>query len=169
MVLWLPYWFRKVPLKKGDIVLCGFEYGRVRAMNDENGRPAESAGPAIPVEILGLSGVPAAGDEVTVVKDERKAREVALYRQGKFREVKLARQQKAKLENMFANVQAGEVSELNLVVKADVQGSLEAISDALLKLSTDEVKVKIIGSGVGGITETDATFGRSVQCHHYRL
>lgn len=148
-------------LRKGDIVLCGFEYGRVRAMNDENGNPAEFAGPAIPVEILGLSGVPAAGDEVTVVKDERKAREVALHRQGKFREVKLARQQKAKLENMFANVQAGEVSELNLVVKSDVQGSLEAITDALLKLSTDEVKVKIIGSGVGGITETDVTLAEA--------
>jgi translation initiation factor IF-2 len=102
-------------LKKGDIVLCGFEYGRVRAMNDENGKPTESAGPAIPVEILGLSGVPQAGDEVTVVKDERKAREVALFRQGKFREIKLARQQKSKLENMFANVKSGEVSELNLV------------------------------------------------------
>lgn len=148
-------------LRKGDIVLCGFEYGRVRAMNDENGKPAEAAGPAIPVEILGLSGVPQAGDEVTVVRDERKAREVALHRQGKFREVKLARQQKSKLENMFANVQAGEVSELNLVVKSDVQGSLEAISDALLKLSTDEVKVKIIGSGVGGITETDATLAEA--------
>ncbi|NQZ08889.1 MAG: translation initiation factor IF-2 [Algicola sp.] len=148
-------------LKKGDIVLCGFEYGRVRAMNDENGQTCESAGPAIPVEILGLSGVPQAGDEVTVVKDERKAREVALYRQGKFREVKLARQQKSKLENMFANVEAGVVSELNLVVKSDVQGSLEAISDALMKLSTDEVKVKIIGSGVGGITETDATLAEA--------
>ena len=148
-------------LRKGDIVLCGFEYGRVRAMNDENGKPADAAGPAIPVEILGLSGVPQAGDEVTVVRDERKAREVALHRQGKFREVKLARQQKSKLENMFANVQAGEVSELNLVVKSDVQGSLEAISDALLKLSTDEVKVKIIGSGVGGITETDATLAEA--------
>ncbi len=148
-------------LRKGDIVLCGFEYGRVRAMNDENGKPTESAGPAIPVEILGLSGVPQAGDEVTVVKDERKAREVALFRQGKFREIKLARQQKSKLENMFANVRAGEVSELNLVVKSDVQGSLEAITDALMKLSTEEVKVKIIGSGVGGITETDATLAEA--------
>ncbi len=148
-------------LRKGDIVLCGFEYGRVRAMNDEDGKPTDEAGPAIPVEILGLSGVPQAGDEVTVVKDERKAREVALHRQGKFREVKLARQQKAKLENMFANVQSGEVSELNLVVKSDVQGSLEAITDALLKLSTDEVKVKIIGSGVGGITETDVSLAEA--------
>ncbi|MFC0141177.1 translation initiation factor IF-2 [Erwinia mallotivora] len=148
---------REGTLNKGDIVLCGFEYGRVRAMRDELGREVLEAGPSIPVEILGLSGVPAAGDEATVVRDEKKAREVALYRQGKFREVKLARQQKSKLENMFANMAEGEVSELNIVLKADVQGSVEAISDSLLKLSTDEVKVKIVGSGVGGITETDAT------------
>ena len=148
---------REGTLHKGDIVLCGFEYGRVRAMRDELGREVLEAGPSIPVEILGLSGVPAAGDEVTVVRDEKKAREVALYRQGKFREVKLARQQKSKLENMFANMTEGEVHEVNIVLKADVQGSVEAISDSLLKLSTDEVKVKIIGSGVGGITETDAT------------
>ncbi len=148
---------REGTLNKGDIVLCGFEYGRVRAMRDELGREVLEAGPSIPVEILGLSGVPAAGDEVTVVRDEKKAREVALYRQGKFREVKLARQQKSKLENMFANMTEGEVHEVNVVLKADVQGSVEAISDSLLKLSTDEVKVKIIGSGVGGITETDAT------------
>ncbi|MBW7982778.1 translation initiation factor IF-2 [Enterobacillus tribolii] len=148
---------REGTLNKGDIVLCGFEYGRVRAMRDELGREISEAGPSIPVEILGLSGVPAAGDEATVVRDEKKAREVALYRQGKFREVKLARQQKAKLENMFSNLGEGEVSELNIVMKADVQGSVEAITDSLLKLSTDEVKVKIIGSGVGGITETDAT------------
>ena len=148
---------REGTLNKGDIVLCGFEYGRVRAMRDELGREVTEAGPSIPVEILGLSGVPAAGDEATVVRDEKKAREVALYRQGKFREVKLARQQKSKLENMFANMTEGEVSELNIVLKADVQGSVEAISDSLQKLSTDEVKVKIVGSGVGGITETDAT------------
>ncbi|ACS87108.1 translation initiation factor IF-2 [Musicola paradisiaca] len=148
---------REGTLNKGDIVLCGFEYGRVRAMRDELGREITEAGPSIPVEILGLSGVPAAGDEATVVRDEKKAREVALYRQGKFREVKLARQQKSKLENMFANMTDGEVSELNIVLKADVQGSAEAISDSLQKLSTDEVKVKIVGSGVGGITETDAT------------
>ncbi|MBD8221724.1 translation initiation factor IF-2 [Pantoea agglomerans] len=148
---------REGTLNKGDIVLCGFEYGRVRAMRDELGREVMEAGPSIPVEILGLSGVPAAGDEATVVRDEKKAREVALYRQGKFREVKLARQQKSKLENMFANMTEGEVSELNIVLKADVQGSVEAISDSLQKLSTDEVKVKIVGSGVGGITETDAT------------
>ncbi|CDG16181.1 translation initiation factor IF-2 [Xenorhabdus doucetiae] len=144
-------------LNKGDIVLCGFEYGRIRAMRNELGREVTSAGPSIPVEILGLSNVPSAGDEATVVRDEKKAREVALYRQGKFREVKLARQHKAKLENIFASMEEGKVSELNIVLKTDVQGTCEAICDALLKLSTDEVKVKIIGSGVGGITETDAT------------
>ncbi len=143
-------------LNKGDILLCGQEYGRVRAMRDENGQEIFTAGPSIPVEIIGLSGVPASGDEATVVRDERKAREVANYRQGKFRDVKLARQQKAKLENMFSNMAAGEVAELNVVLKADVQGSVEAIADSLLKLSTDEVKVNIVGSGVGGITETDA-------------
>ncbi|MCH1919158.1 translation initiation factor IF-2 [Shewanella sp. A3A] len=144
-------------LHQGDIVLCGLEYGKVRAMRDEDGNEIKEAGPSIPVEILGLSGVPSAGDEATVVKDERKAREVALYRQGKFREVKLARQQKAKLENMFANMTEGEVQELNIILKADVQGSLEAISDSLTKLSTDEVKVNIIASGVGALTENDAT------------
>ena len=132
-------------------------------MRDENGREVKVAGPSIPVEILGLSGVPQAGDEVTVVKDERKAREVALYRQGKFRDVKLARQQKAKLENMFANMEEGDVSELNLVLKGDVQGSVQAISESLAKLSTDEVKIKIIGSGVGGITETDVTLAAASQ------
>ncbi|EMQ4858352.1 translation initiation factor IF-2 [Morganella morganii] len=144
-------------LNKGDIVLCGFEYGRIRAMRNELGQDITEAGPSIPVEILGLSNVPSAGDEATVVRDEKKAREVALYRQGKFRDVKLARQQKAKLENMFANMESGKVSELNIVLKTDVQGTCEAITDSLMKLSTDEVKVKIIGSGVGGITETDAT------------
>ena len=144
-------------LKRGDIVLCGFEFGRVRAMRDENGKEINAAGPSIPVEVLGLSGVPAAGDEATVVRDEKKAREVALFRQGKFREVKLARQQKAKLENMFSNMSAGDVAELNVIVKADVQGSVEAICQALVELSTEEVKVNVVGSGVGGITETDAT------------
>ncbi|MCW8345269.1 translation initiation factor IF-2 [Vibrio sp. ZSDZ65] len=144
-------------LRKGDIVLCGQEYGRVRAMRDEIGKEVFEAGPSIPVEILGLSGVPSSGDEATVVRDERKAREVANYRQGKFRDVKLARQQKAKLENMFSNMTAGDVAELNVVLKADVQGSVEAIADSLLKLSTEEVKVNIVGSGVGGITETDAS------------
>ena len=144
-------------LRKGDIVLCGFEYGRVRAMRDENGKEIDEAGPSIPVEVLGLSGVPAAGDEATVVRDEKKAREVALHRQGKFREVKLARQQKAKLENMFSNMTEGDVAELNIIVKADVQGSVEAIIQSLQDLSTDEVKVNVVGSGVGGISETDAT------------
>ncbi|MGQ4276251.1 translation initiation factor IF-2 [Pseudidiomarina sp. E22-M8] len=144
-------------LRQGDIVLCGLEYGRIRAMRDELGRDVKEAGPSIPVEILGLSGVPQAGDEATVVKDERKAREVANYRQGKYRDVKLAKQQKAKLENMFADMEEGDVKELNVVLKSDVQGSLEAIAESLQKLSTDEVKVNIIGSGVGGITETDAS------------
>ncbi|CUX96114.1 Translation initiation factor IF-2 [Candidatus Gullanella endobia] len=148
---------RKGTLNCSDVVLCGFEYGRVRAMRDEIGCDISFAGPSIPVEILGLSGVPATGDEVTVVRDEKKAREVALYRQGKFREIKLARQQKSKLENIFTNMTEGEVSELNIVLKSDVQGSNEAISNALKILSTNEVKVKIIGSGVGCITETDAT------------
>lgn len=143
-------------LRKGDIVLAGLHYGRVRAMLDENGKPIEEAGPAIPVEILGLDGTPDAGDEFTVVSSEKKAREVALFRQGKYREVKLARQQKAKLENLFENMQAGDVKSLNIVLKADVRGSLEAIIQSLEDLSTDEVKVNIVSSGVGGIAETDA-------------
>ena len=143
-------------LHVGDIILCGLGWGRVRAMRDEVGNSVKEAGPSIPVEVEGLSSVAGAGDEVTVVTDERKAREVALYRQGKFREIKLAKQQKAKLENMFKE-DNGDVKELNLVLKADVQGSVEAIRDSLVKLSTDEVKVSIIGSGVGGITETDVT------------
>jgi translation initiation factor IF-2 len=144
-------------LKAGDILLCGLEYGRVRAMRDENGHEVKVAGPSTPVEVLGLSGVPVAGEDALVVNDERKAREVASKRSIKQREVKLAKQQKAKLENMFANMEAGDVSELNVVLKADVQGSIEAIADSLTKLSTDEVKVNIVGSGVGGITETDAS------------
>ncbi|GAL32820.1 translation initiation factor 2 [Vibrio maritimus] len=127
-------------LRKGDIVLCGQEYGRVRAMRDELGKEVTEAGPSIPVEILGLSGVPSSGDEATVVRDERKAREVANYRQGKFRDVKLARQQKAKLENMFSNMTAGDVAELNVVLKADVQGSVEAISDSLLNCLLTKLK-----------------------------
>ncbi len=142
-------------LHKGDILLAGQEYGRVRAMLDENGKPVDQAGPSMPVEILGLSGTPNAGDEALVVANERKAREVALFRQGKFREIKLARQQAAKLENMFAQMEEGQVSTLNVVLKADVQGSVEAIADALNKLSTDEVRVNTISSGVGGITESD--------------
>lgn len=143
-------------LKKGDIVLAGLHYGRVRAMLNEAGKTVDEAGPSIPVEILGLDGTPAAGDEFTVVSSEKKAREVALFRQGKYREVKLARQQKAKLENLFDNMQAGEVKSLNIVLKADVRGSLEALSQSLQELSTDEVKVTIVSSGVGGIGETDA-------------
>jgi len=142
-------------LRKGDVLLAGHEFGRVRAMLDENGHPIEEAGPSIPVEVLGLSGTPAAGETAVVVADERKAREVALFRQGKFRDVKLAKQQQAKLEDMFTQMQEGEVNTLNILLKADVQGSLEAISDSLLKLSTDEVKVKIVASGVGGISESD--------------
>ena len=144
-------------LRPGDILLCGEEYGRVRAMRDENGQDMKVAGPSTPVEVLGLSGVPVAGEDAAVVKDERKAREVAAKRHQKKRELKLARQQKAKLENMFANMESGDVSDLNIVLKADVQGSVEAISESLVKLSTSEVKVNIVGSGVGGITETDAT------------
>jgi translation initiation factor IF-2 len=144
-------------LRAGDIMLCGEEYGRIRAMRDENGKDVKVAGPSTPVEILGLSGVPIAGENALVVQDERKAREVATKRHTKQRELKLAKQQKAKLENMFANMEAGDVSELNVVLKADVQGSVQAISESLTKLSTDEVKVNIVGSGVGGITETDAS------------
>ncbi|MDT0626873.1 translation initiation factor IF-2 [Alteromonas sp. W364] len=144
-------------LKAGDILLCGEEYGRVRAMRDEHGKEIKVAGPSTPVEVLGLSGVPIAGEDALVVNDERKAREVASKRHTKQRELKLAKQQKAKLENMFANMESGDVSELNVVLKADVQGSIEAISESLIKLSTDEVKVNIVGSGVGGITETDAS------------
>lgn len=142
-------------LRKGEIVLAGQEYGRVRAMLDETGKQVEQAGPSIPVEILGLSGTPVAGDEAIVVPDERKAREVANFRQGKYRDVKLARQQQAKLENMFSNMEEGKVNTLNILLKGDVQGSVEAISDALEKLSTDEVRVKIVASGVGGINESD--------------
>ncbi|MBQ9273447.1 MAG: translation initiation factor IF-2 [Succinivibrio sp.] len=145
---------RSGTLRRGDIILCGLQFGHVRAMRNETGKNVDEAGPSMPVEVYGLSGVPTAGDEVTVVRDEKKAREVALFRQGKYRELKIARQQKAKLENMF---QDSNVSELNVVLKADTQGSVEAISDALLKLGNDEVKVAIVGSGVGGITETDAT------------
>ncbi len=143
-------------LRKGDILLAGQTYGRIRAMLDENGQMIESAGPSIPVEVLGLSGTPDAGDTAIVVADERKAREVALFRQGKFRDVKFARQQQAKLEEMFTQMEEGEVRTLNIMLKADVQGSVEAIRDALIKLSTSEVRVKIVASGVGGINESDA-------------
>ena len=142
-------------LRKGDILLAGFQYGRVKALVSDSGVLIDSAGPSIPVEVLGLSAIPHAGDEAVVVPDEKKAREVALFRQGKFRDVKLARRQKSSLEGIFENMATAEVKSLTIVLKADVQGSLEAISDALVKLSNDEVKVEIISSGVGGITESD--------------
>lgn len=142
-------------VKKGDIMLAGMEYGRIRAMLDENGNELKEAGASTPVEILGLSGTPNAGDEVVIVENERKAREIANFRQGKFKEIKIARQQKAKLENLFSNTGDGEIHTVNLMIKADVQGSVEALSDSLLKLATDEVKVNIIASGIGGITESD--------------
>ncbi len=142
-------------LRRGDVLLAGAVFGRVRAMLDENGKAVESAGPAIPVEIQGLTDVPAAGDDVMVLADERKAREIALFRQGKFRDVKLAKQQAAKLENMFEQLAEGEIRTLPLIIKADVQGSLEALTQSLNKLSTGEVKVTVVHAGVGGISESD--------------
>jgi len=142
-------------LRRGDVVLAGAVFGRVRAMLDESGKPVEEAGPSIPVEIQGLSDVPMAGDDAVVLADERKAREIALFRQGKFRDVKLAKQHAAKLETMFEQMGEGEVQSLALIVKADVQGSQEALAHALLKLSTNEVKVNIIHAAVGGISESD--------------
>ncbi|CAM2144401.1 translation initiation factor IF-2 [Pararobbsia alpina] len=142
-------------LKRGDMVLAGTAYGRVRAMLDENGKPTKEAGPSIPVEIQGLSEVPNAGEEVIVLPDERKAREIALFRQGKFRDVKLAKQQAAKLENFMDSMTEGEVQYLPLIVKADVQGSQEALVHALTKLSTSEVRVQIVHAAVGGISESD--------------
>jgi translation initiation factor IF-2 len=142
-------------LKTGDVVLAGQTYGRVRAMLDENGKPIKSAGPSIPVEIQGLTEVPQAGDEFMVLTDERRAREIATYRAGKFRNTKLAKQQAAKLENMFSEMTAGEVKMLPIIVKADVQGSQEALSQSLLKLSTDEVRVQLVYAAVGGISESD--------------
>jgi len=142
-------------LKRGDVVLAGAVFGRVRAMTDENGRSIQGAGPAIPAEIQGLSDVPLAGEDVLVLGDERKAREIALFRQGKFRDVKLAKQQAAKLEGMFTEGGETEIKRLALIIKADVQGSYEALSTALSKLSTEEVKVNIVHAAVGGITESD--------------
>lgn len=142
-------------LKKGDMVLAGREYGRIRAMMGDNGQLCEQAGPSLPVEILGLSGAPHAGDEMISVKDERKAREVAMFRQGKFRAIRLAKQQSANLEGLFDRMRTVDQAILNIVLKADVQGSVEAIIDSLVKLSTDEVKVRIVSNGVGGINETD--------------
>ena len=142
-------------LKRGDVLLAGSAFGRVRAMTDEAGKNVQEAGPSIPVEIQGLSDVPAAGEEAAVLNDERKAREIALFRQGKFRDVKLAKKQAAKLENMFEQMGEGEAKVLALLIKADVQGSQEALVHALGKLSTDEVKVNVVHSAVGGITESD--------------
>ncbi|AXO60721.1 MULTISPECIES: translation initiation factor IF-2 [Pseudomonadaceae] len=143
-------------LRQGDMVLVGVNYGRVRAMLDENGKSIKEAGPSIPVEILGLDGTPDAGDEMMVVADEKKAREVALFRQGKFREVKLARAHAGKLENIFENMGQEEKKTLNIVLKADVRGSLEALQGSLSTLGNDEVQVRVVGGGVGGITESDA-------------
>ncbi|MEB0136233.1 translation initiation factor IF-2 [Actimicrobium sp. CCC2.4] len=142
-------------LRRGDVVLAGSAYGRVRAMLDENGKAINEAGPSIPVEIQGLTEVPIAGEEVMVMLDERKAREIGLFRQGKFRDVKLAKQQAAKLENMFDNLGEGEVKNLPMIIKTDVQGSQEALVQSLQKLSTSEVRVQVVHAGVGGITESD--------------
>jgi len=142
-------------------VLVGSTWGRVRAMLDETGKTVDSAGPSMPVEILGLEDVPQAGEEFVVLPDERKAREIALYRQGKFREVKLAKQQALKLENLFEQMSEGEVKTLPIIIKADVQGSLEALKQSLEKLSTDEVKVQVIHGAVGGISESDVNLAQA--------
>jgi translation initiation factor IF-2 len=149
-------------LRKGDIILAGRESGRVRAMNDEIGRTIKEAGPSIPVEVQGLSGVPNAGEEVIIVESERKAREIALFRQGKYKEIKLARQQASKLSNMFQQMQEGTKT-LNLIIKADVQGSIEALTESLEKLSTDEVRVKVVHGMVGGINESDVNLAVASQ------
>lgn len=156
-------------LHRGDVVLVGQEYGRIRAMLSETGKAISEAGPSIPVEIQGLTGVPTAGEEIVVLNDERKAREIGLFRQGKFRDVKLAKQQAAKLENMFENIGEGEVKSLPLIIKTDVQGSQEALAFSLLKLSNDEVRVQIVHAAVGGITETDVNLGAGFASGHYRV
>jgi len=145
----------KGKLQVGDTLLAGEEYGRIRAMFDEAGKSISSAGPSMPVVVLGLSGTPAAGDDVQVVADERQARDVAAFRHSSKRESKLAHQQAAKLENIFTQMQAGGTPSIQLLIKADVHGSAEALRDALEKISSDEVKVSVVGSGVGGITESD--------------
>jgi translation initiation factor IF-2 len=150
-------------LNRGDIVLTGAVYGRVRAMLDENGKPVQSAGPSIPVEVQGLSEVPNAGEEMMVVADERKAREIANFRQGKFRDVKFAKQHATKLENMFGQMAEGEKKVLTLVIKADVQGSQEALVHALTRLGTEEVKVSVVHAGVGGITESDVNLAMAAR------
>lgn len=143
-------------LRKGDIVVVGQEFGRVRALFNENGQPMDEAGPSTPVELLGLSGTPASGDELQVAPDDRTAREIASFRQTKAREMKMAQQQAAKLDDMFNKMEAGDLKTLNVVIKGDVHGSVEAVSQGLQKLSTDMVQVRVVGSGVGGINETDA-------------
>ncbi|GHU12686.1 hypothetical protein AGMMS50225_21120 [Betaproteobacteria bacterium] len=148
-------------LHKGDVLLVGATFGRIRAILDESGKQVESAGPSIPVEILGLSDVPAAGDEAIVLGDEKKTREIALFRQGKFRDVKLAKQQAAKLENLFEQMGEGETKNLALIIKADVQGSQEALTQSLLKLSTDEVRVQVIHAAVGAISESDVNLAQA--------
>ena len=148
-------------LKKGDPIVCGTEYGRVRAMFDETGREVEEAGPSIPVAVLGLSGSPNAGDDAVAMPDERRARELAEVRRSKQRDSRLAEQKAAKLNELFSQMESGEVLNVNLVVKADVQGSVEALKDSLEKISTDEVKVRVIASGVGGINESDANLAAS--------
>ena len=150
-------------MKKGDILLAGEQYGRVRALIDDHGNQLKTAGPSIPVEVLGLSGVPVAGDEAMIVKDERQARELADHREHRTREVKLARQQAAKLEQMFSKMEEGEVFTLNVLIKADVHGSAEALSESLTKMNTEEVKVNVVSSGVGGINESDATLAMASQ------
>ncbi len=142
-------------LKKGDMLLAGAVFGRVRAMLDENGKPVTEAGPSIPVEVQGLTDVPGAGEDMMVLNDERKAREIALFRQGKFRDVKLAKQHAAKLENAFEQMGEGATKSLAIIIKADVQGSYEGLSHALAKMSTDEVRVNVVHAGVGAITESD--------------
>jgi translation initiation factor IF-2 len=150
-------------LKRGDIVLTGAVYGRVRAMLDENGKPVQEAGPSIPVEVQGLSEVPSAGEEVMVIADERKAREIANFRQGKFRDVKFAKQHATKLENMFGQMAEGEKKVLTLVIKSDVQGSQEALVHALTRLATEEVKVTVVHAGVGAITESDVNLAMAAR------
>jgi translation initiation factor IF-2 len=150
-------------LRKGDIVLCGPVFGRVRAMMNELGKVVPEAGPSIPVEIQGLSDVPAAGDELLVLPDERKAREIALFRQGKYRDIKLAKQQKANLANLFSGESNGETKTLALIIKADVQGSVEALTHALTKLSTNEVRVSVVHNAVGGISENDVNLAAASQ------
>jgi len=150
-------------LRRGDIVITGAVYGRVRAMLDENGKPMQEAGPSIPVEVQGLSEVPSAGEEMMVIADERKAREIANFRQGKFRDVKFAKQHATKLENMFGQMGEGEKKVLTLVIKSDVQGSQEALVHALTRLATEEVKVSVVHAGVGGITESDVNLAMAAR------